>query len=36
MNRRVVTEMEDVDQEMKTMQDITNLKAHLKMNQIVK
>ncbi|CAD8058167.1 unnamed protein product [Paramecium primaurelia] len=36
MNRRVVTEIEDVDQEIKTMQDVTNLKAHLKMNQIVK
>ncbi|CAK77104.1 unnamed protein product (macronuclear) [Paramecium tetraurelia] len=36
MNRRVVTEMEEMDQEMKTLQDISNLKAHLKMNQIVK
>ncbi|CAD8069878.1 unnamed protein product [Paramecium sonneborni] len=36
MNRRVVTEIEDGDQEVKTLQDISNLKAHLKMHQMVK
>ncbi|CAK69016.1 unnamed protein product (macronuclear) [Paramecium tetraurelia] len=35
-NRRVVTEVEEMDKEIKTLQDISNLKARLKMNQMAK